>query len=429
MNRYARDKNDAFRPAPVKRINMDIKNTKVRIALVAFFLALAVVSFGYFGMKALSQEPGWKEITVQSEDGNTVAPEFSLLYNLGYSGISATAENKALTMEYTELTENAYKIFSAYESFEGVGNLYTLSKNPNQAVTVDPALYHALELIETYENRGIFLAPVYQEYHNLFFCANDAEAESFDPFVNPDQAAMLREICAFANDCRHIWLELQGDNQVKLCVSEAYLTYAKENGIELFLDLYWMKNAFVADYLADQLTEKGYVLGTLSSFDGYCRVMDPTDTAYSTDILDYAGGGTYKAAILQLRGPVATVSLHTYDLRGSAEKRYYKTEAGELRFPYIDPADGLCKAAMNDVVTYTENGSCAQTLLRTVQFFLREEPEDYGLTSFFADGGTHTVYCKDHEILYTQEGAEFTEVFTSEPLSYTPRREYEQLIY
>ena len=429
MNRYARDKNDAFRPAPVKRINMDIKNTKVRIALVAFFLAVAVVSFGYFGMKDLSQEPGWKEITAQSEDGSSCASEFSLLYNLGYSGISATAENKALTMEYTELTENAYKIFNAYESFEGVGNLHTLSKSPNEAVTVDPALYDALELIDSYGDRGIYLAPVYQEYHNLFFCATDAEAEAFDPFVNPEQAAMLREICGFANDPEHISLELLGDNRVKLAVSQEYLAYAEENGIEIYLDLYWMKNAFVADYLADHLTEKGFVLGTLSSFDGYCRVLDPSDTAYSTDILDYAGSGTYKAAILQLSGPVATVSLHTYDLRGAAEKRYYKTEAGELRFPYIDPADGLCKAAMNDLVTYTENGTCAETLLRTVMLFVREEPEDYGLTSSLADAGTHSVYCKDHEILYTQEGAEFTEVFTSEPLSYVPRREYEQLIY
>lgn len=418
MSRYARDNRDAFRPAPVKRIHVDGSNSKLRIALVAFFLAVAVISFGYFGIKSLSQDPGWKEIEVQSSEGITVASEFTFYYNLGASGISATAEYKTILADYTEMAAKAFKVFHAYEDFEGYCNLHTLSVNPNTALEVDSALYGALEQIVKSGDRSIYLAPVYQQYHDLFFCEFDFQEKEYDPFRNPEAAAYYAEVCGFANDPAQVNLELLGDNRVMLHVSDAYLAYARENGIENLLDLYWMKNAFVADYLAGELMDRGYTLGTLSSNDGFCRVLDPTDTTYSTDILDWAGNGAFKAGSVQLRGPVSTVSLHTYDLFGNSEKRYYRTEEGSLLYPYVDPADGLPRAALNDLVAYSSSG-CAETLLRILPAYRTDSLDRAALLAACGDS-VQVVFCENQKILYSQPGAEFANLFTSSTLSYVP---------
>ena len=60
-----------------------------------------------------------------------------------------------------------------------------------------------------------------------------------------------------------------GENQVCLHVSDAYQAYAAEMGYTAYLDFFWMKNAFLIDYLADTIRGEGYQLGIISSKDGF----------------------------------------------------------------------------------------------------------------------------------------------------------------
>ena len=90
-------------------------------------------------------------------------------------------------------------------------NLYELNQHPGEVLTVEEPLYQALELLETYGNRNLYLGPVYEEMYNLFQCKEDYETASFDP----EQNEVLREefavIADFAADPEAVDLKLLGE--------------------------------------------------------------------------------------------------------------------------------------------------------------------------------------------------------------------------
>ena len=88
----------------------------------------------------------------------------------------------------------------------------------------------------------------------------------------PDDDAAEKKtaaVAAFTQNPDDISLELSGENQVCLHVSDAYQAYAAEMGYTAYLDFFWMKNAFLIDYLADTIRGEGYQLGIISSKDGF----------------------------------------------------------------------------------------------------------------------------------------------------------------
>lgn len=185
-------------------------------------------------------------------------------------------QKKALTLLYTDSIVKAYKMFSMDESFEGITNVYDLNRHPNETMVVDDALYHAFELIAETGNRAIYLAPVYTEYDNLFFCNDDSETVNYDAYQNGEVAAYFSEVAAYSNDPSDVNVELLGGNQVRLSVSDDYLAFAEKNFISDFIDFSWMKNAFITDYVADVMIDNGYTLGSLTSYDGFTRNLDQT---------------------------------------------------------------------------------------------------------------------------------------------------------
>ena len=56
----------------------------------------------------------------------------------------------------------------------------------------------------------------------------DYEAENFDPLLDADVKAYVDAATAFAADPDAVSLELLGDGQVRLNVSEEYLRFAEE---------------------------------------------------------------------------------------------------------------------------------------------------------------------------------------------------------
>ena len=105
---------------------------------------------------------------------------------------------------------------------------------------------------------------------------DDAAAAQFDPEKDDDAAEEAAAVAAFAQNPDDISMEFPGENQVCLHVSDAYQAYAAEMGYTAYLDFFWMKNAFLIDYLADMIRGKGYQLGIISSKDGFVRCLDET---------------------------------------------------------------------------------------------------------------------------------------------------------
>lgn len=385
------------RPVIDKTIHIPLPENKLKLrtALVIALIVLAVASFA-FGINSLvGADAGMAEITVLSGEMNA-GDDFTFYYNLGFGGADATDERREVRSLYSQAATDALEIFSSDVEAEGGGNLYYLNSRPNEDVAVDGALYSALEQLEGSGTRYHYLAPLYEQYYAMFNSASDAEAAEYDPRLNDAQAEFFSQIAAFASDSGEIALELLGDNKVRLHVSEEYMRFAEANGVTTFIDLTWMKNAFIADYIAQELIDAGYTHGALISDDGFMRCLDDeTGAEYSFTFSHRDGTTITNLSTLQFSGTVSIAYLHDYPLESGNSGGYYLYSDGTLRSAFLDTADGLDRSCVPELAAYSFEDGCAGLALRLAPVFISSDLDMNELAELEKDG--ITVY-------YTQDG-------------------------
>lgn len=385
------------RPVIDKTIHIPLPENKLKLrtALVIALIVLAVASFA-FGINSLvGTDAGMAEITVLSGEMNA-GDDFTFYYNLGFGGADATDERREVRSLYSQAATDALEIFSSDVEAEGGGNLYYLNSRPNEDVAVDGALYSALEQLEGSGTRYHYLAPLYEQYYAMFNSASDAEAAEYDPRLNDAQAEFFSQIAAFASDSGEIALELLGDNKVRLHVSEEYMRFAEANGVTTFIDLTWMKNAFIADYIAQELIDAGYTHGALISDDGFMRCLDDeTGAEYSFTFSHRDGTTITNLSTLQFSGTVSIAYLHDYPLESGNSGGYYLYSDGTLRSAFLDTADGLDRSCVPELAAYSFEDGCAGLALRLAPVFISSDLDMNKLAELEKDG--ITVY-------YTQDG-------------------------
>ena len=385
------------RPVIDKTIHIPLPENKLKLrtALVIALIVLAVASFA-FGINSLvGTDAGMAEITVLSGEMNA-GDDFTFYYNLGFGGADATDERREVRSLYSQAATDALEIFSSDVEAEGGGNLYYLNSRPNEDVAVDGALYSALEQLEGSGTRYHYLAPLYEQYYAMFNSASDAEAAEYDPRLNDAQAEFFSQIAAFASDSGEIALELLGDNNVRLHVSEEYMRFAEANGVTTFIDLTWMKNAFIADYIAQELIDAGYTHGALISDDGFMRCLDDeTGAEYSFTFSHRDGTTITNLSTLQFSGTVSIAYLHDYPLESGNSGGYYLYSDGTLRSAFLDTADGLDRSCVPELAAYSFEDGCAGLALRLAPVFISSDLDMNELAELEKDG--ITVY-------YTQDG-------------------------
>lgn len=384
------------KPVVQKTIKIQLPEGKLglRLALVIALIVLAVTSFALGINSIFTTEPGLEEISALSGDMNA-GSGFTFYYYLGYGGTDATDERRALRSLYTEAATDALELFGAnIES--GSGSLYYLSRHPNEELSVPDALYSALELLEESGARYHYLAPLYAQYHALCSSQTDAEAAQYDPRLDAAQAEFFAQTAAYAADEAAVDIELLGGGRVRLNVSGDYLAFAQENGVDAFVDLGWMENAFIADYIAGVLSEAGYTRGALISDDGFMRCLDTeTGTEYSFDFSHREGSTVTKLATLHFGGSVSLACLRDYPAEGSSAEAYYLYGDGALRSSFLDPADGLDRCCVPELCGYSSELGCAGLALRLAPVFIAgsldtealEMLETAGITVYYTSNG------------------------------------------
>ncbi len=419
MRRRGRNPNANPGVRPVERIELTEKGSKKRMIAAIILLALGLSLVAYAMTSWLTQKPGWVEITPTSASAESVAGDLVFQYELGASELSSTAERKAVSTLYTNACAEAYRIFSANSNVLGVNNLCYINEHIGEEITVDSALYEALALLEKHDNRMIYLAPLLTDYKNLFLCSEDHETAEFDPYQNEEVAAYCKTVAAFANDKNAINLELLGENKVKLTVSDAYLAFAEENAIETFLDFFTMKNAFAVDYVAEKLMAAGYTNGNITSYDGFTRNLDQRATAYSLNLFDRIEDNIYVAARLDYAGAKSIVFLRSYSL-SEHDDTYYMMKNGETRHGHIDPADGLCKNSLENLVCYSESETCAEILLSMLPAYVNDVFEQETLMQL-TENGIYAVWFDGTEIVYTESDAVLNAFYINETVEFTKK--------
>ncbi|MBR6790990.1 MAG: hypothetical protein IKM31_09015 [Oscillospiraceae bacterium] len=348
---------------PPKKIEVDSKHFHLRVLLLIICLTVAAVSLGYGFIQLLSRQTGWQQVEISSKEVNC-SEDFTLNYYFGDAGITASAEYRQVSALYTTACEDGYRFF--YRE----GGLSTLSAAPNEPVTVPAPLYEALKLIGGSGGRSLFLAPVYDEYDRIFLCETEAEAALYDPARDPEIAAHIAEMAVYCNDPDMIRLEFPGENTVKLVIAEDYLSYAEENGISEFLDFGWMKNAFIADHIADTLTEAGCTAGYLASYDGFTRNLDGSGQKYSQNIFARQENLVDMPAVMEYEGPTSIVSLRDYPMGEIDRWHYFAFSDGRIASVYLDPESGTNKNAAHELLAYSSKKSCAEVLMETAPVWL-----------------------------------------------------------
>lgn len=418
MGRTAKDRRDKPGPRPVTKIELSDKHLKVRLVAAVAFLLVGVTALAGALNAALTPESGWQSIQASGSAGATCADEFVFLYDLGSGGASALAENKAITTLYTNAAREAYQRFNCYESFDGMVNVFDLNQRPNQVLTVDETLYQAFATVQASGDRTLYLGPVHARYDDLFSCQDDAQLIDFDPRLSEEVRQEYSAIAAFAADPMAVDVQLLGDGQVRLYVSEEYLAYADREGIERFIDFSWMKNAFIVDHFAQVMTDSGYTHGTISSYDGFVRNLDSRAVSYSLNLYDRDGGTIYPAAVMNYTGTMSIVSLRDYPIAALDKEHYYQLDDGEIRTPYLDIADGACRSAVSGLTAYSKAQGCAEILLQVCPIYIADSLEERALDAL-AERGIHSVYCEGRTIFSSDPGLDLVGLYDDGSIRYT----------
>lgn len=378
---------------PKQTIELSEKYIRPRGILALLLLAFGIACLGYGLLSALETEPGWQEIEAIG-DQPTCAGDFVLMYQLGDE---ASAQRKQLERLYSQAAVAGYRAFSPDVEEEGLGNVAWLNSHVNQPVTVEAALYRALEQVVAWGDRRVFAAPAAQLYRNVFSSRSDEEAEQYDPAVNGELAAYLEELSAFIRDPEAVRVELLGGGQVQLTVSPSYLAFARANELDRFLDFDWMTNAFLADHLARELAESGYTCGYLTSIDGFTRNLDDRGGDYYTGLLVRSGDTAVACARMTYHGPMSLICLRSYGL--TEADRCYTYADGRTVTALLDPQDGMSKCAGESLLAYSATASCGELVLRTGPLFIADTLDEQGLAAL-AEEGVFSVWCDGERLRY-----------------------------
>lgn len=390
----------------IQRIELPEKNVRLRWILAGVLLVVGLVAIAIGVNSCLQTETGWQEVQVSSGKPNC-STDFVFNYCYGQTDLEPTLERRQVVTCYSDAAVKAYQLFSLYVEDSALGNLTKLNASVNTPVAVEPELYHALQVIAEAEDRRVFLAAVYEEYRQIFGADMEGVAAEHDPSRNEAVLSYIQQAAAFAADPAHVSVELLADGRAQLTVSQEYLAFAKENGMENYLDFGWMKNAFIADYLAQELTQAGHTNGYLASFDGFTRNLDTRGIAYSQNLFDRLENEIYLPAVLQYDSPMSIAFLRSFPMSNRDAEGYYRFSDGGVVTAYVDPADGMSKSATDSLLGYSKSAGCAELALALAPVFIADQL-DTGALNALTQRQIFSIWFEDSCLMYNEEAADVT---------------------
>lgn len=414
MGLFKKKKND------IQEIELSEKHVGLRFALVAVLLLIGLACIAFFLISLLSEEDGWQVVTPSGVEISTLEAEYTLNYNLGSGEASATNEKKALQSDYSGALERAYKIFDIYATYDDVVNLKYINSHFNETLSVSNLLYDAFEAVEQNGSRMIYLGPIHAEYRNVFGSSDDVNAAICDPTKNENAAEYVEQVLGFANDPDAVSVELLGNNKLRLNVSQGYLAFIEEYQIDCCIDFSWIANAFVVDHVADLLISKGYTHGNISSYDGYIRYLDRKDNSYTVDVFDLNGSIVYPAALADCKNVSAMVFWRNYPLNELDAGCYYPYSDGSIANRYIDVEDGAYKAAIANILCYSESKTCAEIALSLADVVIAETLDEARIMQMKEDN-IFSVWTYNCVVNYNEKELNISKLYDLNGVTYTKK--------
>lgn len=396
MGRYAKNRS-VSEPRKPQRIDLSEKNKRLRIIAVCVFAVIAAAAFAFGVLNMTVPNAGWSVIT-----SNVIGSgEFTFNYNFKSGGMSARSAQREITALYNESLSRCRMLFSAGEDYENVINIRAINASPNTVLQIETTLYQALERLVRNDSRILYLQPIYSRYSGIFGCAADSMLADFDPLLNPEIKQEFAQTAKFALNCDSIELQLLGDNKVRLFVSEEYQEYAAETGITDFIGFTRLKNAFTVDCVAEKMKDRGFTSGIIASYDGFTVNLDDSETEYTLNIFERRENTVYQTGELNYSDAMSIVTLRDYPFNPLDDLRFYETENGEIRTPYIG-FDGVSRSAVSSLTCFSSEKGCAEIALRAEEVFIADELDESKLRRMENDG-IHSVYSRNFQVIRSNE--------------------------
>lgn len=391
-------------PRPINRMEISEQNKTLRLIAAIALLVIGAVGITIGVMNALKQDSGWQQVQINTQERGC-QENFLLQYNFGKSRAEATAVNQKLQTVYTEACVKAYQLFTPDEEITGVNNIYHINRHPNQVISVDPVLYAAFEKMDG--TPYLTMGPVYSHYYSAIYNAPESSVPLLDPVTGPDAATYLGNIMEFAADESAVKLELLGNHQIKLSVSDAYLEFAAEEEIENFIDFAHLTNAFIIDYLAEVLIENGLTDGFIASVDGYTRNLYD-GAKFSFNIFDRVDEIVYPAAVMDYKGPASIVYFKDYPTAN--EDTNYRQNDMHFIHLFVDAADGIYRTSKEELVSYSYDSGCADVALKMLSSFAGKD--------FSVPADVYSVWCEDSVVYYNDASVTMNQLLVDENIAY-----------
>ncbi len=385
--------------AKVEKIELNERHIPLRLVLFIVLIIVAITAFGIFFSTLLNASPGWMIIEETNTNYPSIGQDFILNYNVPKS--NPTAAKKKIVSIYSDIVEKGLILFDELNEYEGYKNVYYINNHPNEEIEIDPVLYNAFKKINSWDSKLIFLGPIYSQYRNIMSAENNNSAKEFDPKYNNSMKTYFAEILSYVNN-GDISLSLFENNTVKLNINDNYLEYARDNGIDLFIDFWTLKNAFACDYMANTLFENGITGFILSSNDGYNYSVG-CEEELGLEVWTKDGKAKNLVGRFSFKGTNALVTYTDAPLEINTDKYYVYYEGDDksneildITSRYISTIDGISREATKTYYGYSSNSSvgCADIAIGILDVFIADNI-DTSKVDALKNKGIYSLYLDD----------------------------------
>ncbi|MBP5343319.1 hypothetical protein J6Y73_05280 [bacterium] len=405
----------------VKKIELNEKHIPLRVVLLIVVIIIAITAFGIFFSSLLSADPGWMVIEEINTNYPSIGQDFILNYNVPKK--DSTLMKKKVQGIYSDLVEKPLILFDTLNDYEGYINLKYINEHPNEIIEVDSLLYNSFKKINEYGNKTIFLGPVYSQYRSLFTSLNNTEAYEFDAKYNDSMKEYFSTICTYLENNK-INIELFENNKIRLNVLDDYLTYSEENNITDYLDFWTLKNAFVSDYIVDNLFENGITDFILSSNDGYNYVVGVTEEV-AIEVWQKTKKQKNLVGRLTFSGTKAFVNYSDSPLDINEDNYYVYYDKDDktndildITSRYIDPSDGIAKEASKIYYACSSTLGSADVALSIIDIYTRNNIDtskvseilENGIYSLYLDASLNVISNMPSDITFTDSSSLYGDI-------------------
>lgn len=354
-------------PKPVKKIELNEKNVKLRFILFILSFLVVVACAILIFVNLFKKESGFT--TIEAYPTINMQNDFVFSYDVGNTDLSITEEINNLSNKYTSLLEFSYIQFDIYSDHDQK-NINYINNHINQDIQISELLYDSIEDVVNENEKLLYLAPIYAYYNDMF--STELDLNMLDPYQNINVQNYFKDILDYINS-NSIKINLLSNNTINLYVSEDYINYLNENDVFYYIDFGFLKNSFIIDYIAENLLLAGYNKGNIKSYDGYFVNLDSSlDYNFVIDVLDNVNNFGSRVCNFTVKGKTSVVQFRNFMYYQNDIYRYVKMPDNSYRHIYIDYNDGLSKSSTNSLTSYSTELSCSEIALKTYRGFISD---------------------------------------------------------